>query len=202
MKKLTLSLILAVLVMAAYSYTSKKYENNNSSTSTSILNNSSVSSKLHSRGGRSSVLNELFSEARKKSDKLDDALEQLSSTITKLKSERKNLENYLSTNSLYYSEAKAEATTISDSNLQQEILDLLTASEKEYKTRSVQVESFIEKIAQKTTAIHDHKSWLKVKVTSSMIQNYQKEEFPMEGSTTKLLKEADKLLNEIKSSTW
>lgn len=202
MKKLTLSLILAAIVFTTFSISSYRYADSDAGSTPSSLSSKSVGDKLYSRGGRSSVLDDLFSEARKKSDKLDDMLSGMSTALIKLKSEKQKINTYLSTNRNYYSEAKAEALSIQDAEIKEQALSVVNSGQNSFNEKESKAKSYLQKIDQKTQAIHDHRSWLKVTVTSSMIQNYQKNEFPVDESTKKLLKEVEQLLVNIKSSNW
>lgn len=184
------------MAFIAYSYTSK------SSTPKVLQSSSTDRSYGDIKGGRGNILDKLFDEAKKDNDKLENTYSKIIDLTDDLNRQQSKINTYLNTNQSYYTAAKSEANTISDINLKEETLNLINTNEQAYLSKKKTAESYLQKIANNKQALHDHLAMLKVKVTASMMQNYQKNEEPVGSVLNDLIKEVDKLLSEIKSTNW
>lgn len=157
--------------------------------------------EMKSYGRSGDLTEELYEEliaknpALKKLEDDLDAFEQKPNDLTG----KFNQYDYKSKN--YYSSATYKASAISDSLLRMKIIELITASNKQYINETAELTTLLKQIHENSTTLGDHYTVMKIVLTLPVIEKYQKENLPEKEQFRKLKKQQEDLIENIDSLT-
>jgi predicted transcriptional regulator len=106
---------------------------------------------------------------------------------------------YDSKSNSYYSSANYKAAAIKDSLLRMKIVALITASNKQYSTKTAELDSLLKQISKNGTTLNDHHSVLKIVLTLPMIEKYQDDNKPDNKEFKDLIKQQEDLIKRTDS---
>jgi hypothetical protein len=146
----------------------------------------------------SDIIQELFNEAVSK----DPILKKLTLKIeAKHKTEIDSLESYLKyleNNNLYWTSVHGYINQMNDSSLIKETREVFDILETTYRKDIEAHVNATDTLDAKKKDLHDHIILMKLLVTQSMMENYQRNELPDIQIINKLIESNDSLINEIK----
>lgn len=106
---------------------------------------------------------------------------------------------YDSKSNSYYSSANYKAAAIEDSLLRMKIVALITTSNKQYATKTAELNSLLKQISKNGATLNDHHSVLKIVLTLPMIEKYQDDNKPDSKEFMYLIKQQEDLIERTDS---
>lgn len=153
--------------------------------------------KSYSRSG--DLTEELYQELIGKNPALKKLEDELNAFRPKPNEITNKFNNYDSKSNSYYSSANYKAAAIKDSLLRMKILSLITTSNKQYTTKTAELNSLIKQIAENGATLNDHHSVLKIVLTLPMIEKYQNENKLDKKEFKNLIKQQEDLIERTDS---
>ncbi len=113
----------------------------------------------------------------------------------------KNFYNYDNKSKAYYNEADYQAASIKDSLLQKKLLASIDSSKNLYTSKTNELRSIVNQIAENNTLLSDRHAALKILLTLPLIENFQAQQLPHNNGMVELILIQKKLLIQIDSLT-
>jgi hypothetical protein len=155
--------------------------------------------KSYSRSG--DLTEELYQELVGKNPALKKLEDDLDAFRPKPNELTDKFNKYDSKSNSYYSSANYKAAAITDSLLRMKILSLITTSNKQYSTKTAELNSLLKQIAKNGATLNDHHSVLKIVLTLPMIEKYQDDNKPDKKEFKNLIKQQEDLIERTDSLT-
>ncbi|MEM0575832.1 hypothetical protein [Flavobacterium polysaccharolyticum] len=177
MKKYLLSSLVISSIFLIVSCNENKRENKNSEIQNPEAFQDDISLKsLSKRGGN--LIEELYAELVEKTPELK-KLETELETFQETPSETQNIfYNYNGKSTQFYGNATGFANQITDSLNKKRVLDLIKKSNEKYDSESKEINELVKQISNSQNSIQDNHNILKIVLTISLIEKYQKENLP------------------------
>ncbi len=155
--------------------------------------------KSYSRSG--DLTEELYQELVGKNPALKKLEDDLDAFRPKPKELTDKFNKYDSKSNSYYSSANYKAAAITDSLLRMKIFSLITTSNKQYSTKTAELNSLLKQISKNGATLNDHHSVLKIVLTLPMIEKYQDDNKPDKKEFKNLIKQQEDLIERTDSLT-
>jgi hypothetical protein len=160
------------------------------------------SSDLKIYSGRSeNIVDQLYNELVDKSKVLQKLEEDLVNLNDNIRDKKNIFDAYDSKSTSYYNTALSNADRITDSTLKKQMRVVLINSEKAYRTKVAGLNGLVALLDKENISINDHHSVLKIMATLPQIEQYQKDKLPKNSNLVNLLKEQEKVKNDIVKNT-
>lgn len=155
----------------------------------------------YSRSSSDDLINEIYKELVDKTPELKNLEDELDAKSKNRYELIETFTKYESKSTSYYYSANNYAMAIKDSLLKKKIIDLVTASNTKYNSKTAELNSLINQISKNDISINDHHSVLKILLTLPIIENYQDEKIPNNKTFKDFINQQEKLFLEIDSLT-
>ena len=177
MKKYLLSLLVISSIFMIVSCNGNQRENRNSEVQNPEALQDDIKLKsLTKRGGN--LIDELYSELVEKTPELK-KLETELEMFKEIPLETQNVfYNYNGKSNQFYGNAEGFANQISDSLSKKRILALIKKSNDKYDSDSKEINELVKEVSNSQNSIQDNHNILKIVLTISLIEKYQKENLP------------------------
>ena len=177
MKKYLLSLLVISSIFMLVSCNGNQRENRNSEVQNPEALQDDIKLKsLTKRGGN--LIDELYSELVEKTPELK-KLETELEMFKEIPLETQNVfYNYNGKSNQFYGNAEGFANQISDSLSKKRILALIKKSNDKYDSDSKEINELVKEVSNSQNSIQDNHNILKIVLTISLIEKYQKENLP------------------------
>jgi predicted transcriptional regulator len=163
------------------------------------LQDNKLEIKSYSRTG--DLTEELYQELVDKTPALKKLEDDLDAFIPKPGDLNEKFQQYDSKSNSYYSSANYKASAITDSLLRVKIIELITASNKKYSTKTAELNSLLKQISKTGASLNDHHSVLKIVLTLPLIEKYQGDNNPNKKEFKDLIKQQENLILQTDSLT-
>ena len=163
------------------------------------LQDSKLEIKSYSRSG--DLTEELYQELVDKTPALKKLEDDLDAFRPKPNDINEKFNQYNSKSNSYYSSANYKATAITDSLLRMKIVALITTSNKQYSTKTAELNSLLQQISKNGATLNDHHSVLKIVLTLPIIEKYQDDNKPDKKEFKNLINEQENLILRTDSLT-
>jgi len=194
----TLIIVYFFLIVISGSCGRKSPNEIQQSAESAVLNESSSEVKTYLRSS-SNLVDDLYKELVDKSPALNKIEEDLESLAPKANKVNSGFNEYDLKSKNYYSAANNKAGYITDSLLRNSIKEIIEKSKNQYANNSAGLNALLKQISQNGTSLHDHHEALKIVMTLPVIEKYQKENFPDADNYKELVKEQEKLIEQMDS---
>lgn len=168
---------------------------------TTITLTSGIKKEYSRSGGGRDLVEELYDQAVKQND----ALESIEVSIEKIyKNRNEAIEKYnsfTSYNNRYYTDAKAKASTITDTATKQRAYDLISKSEAAYKTKITNWENSISALNANEKELTNLHALLEIMIANTMIEKYQSTGLPDNTKLKEVNSDLLKVIEKIKAIT-
>jgi hypothetical protein len=202
--KITKILVLVSILFIGCSDDKKKESDiDNLNNTPEVLNDTkSEVSFLRTKRYDENIIEELYSEALSKNEKLD-KLNELIEEITSdsLYDKTSDYLKYTNINNRYWNTAKSYANKLNDSIKKVEVLAIIDKLETSYTKRIANHETKMDSIADLKTNLSDQLILMKLFVTEPMIYNYQSNELPDIEELKSIIKDYEKAIENSKEYT-
>ena len=121
---------------------------------------------------------ELFQELVDKTPALRKLETDLGTFAPMLNGLHETFNDYDSKSSAYYASANSRATAITDSMLKRRMVALITRSNKQYSTKTTELDALLKQISKNVSTLDDHHTVLKIVLTLPLIEKYQDDNLP------------------------
>jgi hypothetical protein len=155
--------------------------------------------KSYSRTG--DLTEELYQELVDQTPALKKLEEDLEHFAPKPNDLKDKFDEYADKSNSYYNSANYKAAAISDSVLRKKITLLIAASNKQFASKTAELNSLITQISKNGASINDHHSVLKIVLTLPLIEKYQDNNKPGKKEFKDLINQQENLLSKTKSIT-
>lgn len=129
-------------------------------------------------GGGKDMVEELYDQAVKQKDDLQNIEEGIERFYKKKEEALEKYNSYTNYNSRYYSDAKANAVRITDAGTKQRTLDLISKSESAYFNKLTDWQNQVTTLNAQEKELKDLHILLQIMTATQAIENYQRSSLP------------------------
>ncbi len=166
-----------------------------------ILLSSGTSKDSRYDGGGNDLVQELYEQAVKQNEQLQDLQESISKFYKKKNEALEKYNSYTSYNSRYYSDARQKMEQITDTVSKKKAMALISKSENNYRSSLSDWQNRINSLNAKERELVNLQSLLQITVSESMIAKYQSGNFPDNTRFKEASAEIEYITNRLKTLT-
>ncbi len=166
-----------------------------------ILLSSGTSKESRYDGGGNDLVHELYDQAVKQNDDLQDLQESISKFYKKKNEALEKYNSYTNYNTRYYSDARQKMEQITDSVSKKKAIALISNSEKNYRNSLSDWQNRINMMNAKERELTNLHSLLQIMVSETMIVKYQSGNFPDNTRYKEAAAEIESIISRLKTLT-